>query len=441
MLLKAGLGRAQRLQQSLLPRALPALRGMDFFGFYQPCEQLGGDFFDLIPLRDNRVALFLADVAGHGVRSAMVTVILHQLIQSQRLEHAESGLLSEPALALSYLNRALKAQPFDEPIHVTMGYTVVDAASGDVCYASAGHPRPIVIRRESGRIETLSARGLGLGLEDEPGFNESHCTLNQGDFVVLYSDGVTDSRGDSNRELSIEGLMQWAEELRGGAAFEIGTRLESRLKEFQHGQPSDDDISYVIIRRSSPAAALRDTGRESVRIRAPNAWSERPSDGGAQLATGWTTDSCVVRLTGRATWERAPTLLAILTQASKHEESTIFLDLSACASVDSTILGLLYQFCKKVTLCRPTEKVSEQLLELGLMDYVRVTDKPIPEPRMMAAAPAEASPEEQMRLVLSAHEALLSTSETNRERFGATVEMMRSELGANSAGSGSEKNH
>ena len=429
-LLQADLGRAQRLQQSLLPRGFPLLRGMDFFGFYQPCEQLGGDFFDVVPLSDGRVAVLVADVAGHGVRSAMVTVILHQLLQAQRLGHSDGTLLGEPALALRYLNQALIAEPFDEPIHVTMGYAVIDAWAGEVVYASAGHPSPIVVRSETGRTETIPARGPGLGLEAEPVFNQLRCKLSEGDFIVLYSDGLTDNRGESGKELSTEGLLRWSVDATGDSAVEVGEWIESQLEVFQSDDPPDDDISFVVLMKTPLQAAKRAArAGESIHIKTPGRIAGRPRLDPEQIAVGWVGDVCVVRLVGRATWERSPALLAVLEQACSVQDSLVYLDLSDCESVDSTVLGLVYRFGPRVMLSHPTERVVEQLAELGVSEHVRVTERPIPQPVAMIPARDDASTEEQMRLVLLAHEALMSESEENALRFGSTVELMRADLG------------
>ncbi|MCC6522157.1 MAG: SpoIIE family protein phosphatase [Polyangiaceae bacterium] len=429
-LLKADLGRAQRLQQSLLPRGFPPAHGMDFYGFYQPCEQLGGDFFDVVPLGDGRVALLVADVAGHGVRSAMVTVILHQLIHAQQLVRGDRAVLGEPALALRYLNQALIAEPFDEPIHVTMGYAVVDPGAREVVYASAGHPQPVVVRGASRRIETLAARGPGLGIEPEPTFGQVRTALADGDFVVLYSDGLTDSRGVGGKQATCEGVMRWALDAAGSSAAEIGDGVEAALGAFQSGETPDDDISFVVILQTPPDAAEHTrAAKGQVRIRAPRRDSGHHPPATALLTVGWLAEACVVRLTGRATWERAPALLAILTQACALPEALVFLELAECESVDSTILGLLYRFGRKVTLVEPTAQVVAQIEELGITRHVRITHEPIARPATMVPAGDDASAEEQMRIVLSAHEALMAESQENRERFGLTVELLRSDLG------------
>jgi serine phosphatase RsbU (regulator of sigma subunit)/anti-anti-sigma regulatory factor len=427
-ILKADLGRAQRMQQGLLPRNLPAIGTMDFFGFYQPCQQLGGDFFDLFPLGNDKIAVYIADVAGHGVRSALVTVILHQLIQTQRLLHPDNGCLADPAQALAFLNQGLVAEPFDEPVHVTMGYAVINVVTGEVSYGSAGHPSPLVIRQQ-GKADTLTAKGPGLGIETNPSFEVANSALDEGDFVLMYSDGLTECRDQNKSELTVDGLTTWAMSMQRPSAYDLGNEIEKRLFGFRNGIAPDDDITYVVLRRTQDNLGEKKPKRESVRIRAPSAEPEQPSARGAQLTAGWASNACVIRLSGRATWERAPLLLALLNEAKKTEGTIVFLDMSRCISVDSTMLGLIYQFYDKITVFCPTGKVTQQLSELGILQHVRITDHPLPSARMTIPPAGEANSDDQMRIVLSAHEALMGSSDENREKFAATVELMKHELG------------
>ena len=159
----ADLMRAQRIQQNMLPPGFPAGRGFDYFGCFFPCELLGGDFFDIVTLDGDEVALLLADVAGHGVGAAMLTVMIRQLIHARLLEKGRRLLLQNPAEVMTYLNNGLFEQQFDDPHHVTMVYIVLNTSTGAFRLANAGHTAPLVLSR-NGTARPVLVAGPGLGI-------------------------------------------------------------------------------------------------------------------------------------------------------------------------------------------------------------------------------------------------------------------------------------
>ena len=159
--LASDLRQSQRVQRKLLPAAFPSLEGFELFGYFGPCERLGGDFFGAVPLDDGRLAVYLVDVAGHGVSAAMITIILRELLQPRRLQKTLSELLASPEQALAFLNQSLIEEAFDPPILVTMVYAVIDTRKGTLTVASAGHPPPLFV---DGPGHTLLERPKFVGL-------------------------------------------------------------------------------------------------------------------------------------------------------------------------------------------------------------------------------------------------------------------------------------
>lgn len=426
--LKADLARAQRMQQSLLPSGFPPFQGMEFFGYYRSCERLGGDFFDFLPLNRNRAAIYLADVAGHGVRSAMVTVIVRQLIHTHQMLHPDSPVFEDPVQALIFLNQGLRAEITDAPIHVTMAYAVIDGATGKIVYGCAGHPPPILVGKQ-GSHPHMEARGPGLGVHAMPQFTPSHMHLDEGDTILLYSDGLTEATLSQEPSAPRRQIQQWLSPMSHLPAAEAGRRLEQRFNQHIGHQPLTDDVTFVLMRRTFEAFRT-DVSEPSGSVRLVESTAEQPVLAkGARVAAGWATDACVFSIAGRATWQDAPLLDTLIAEArNKAESGQIFLELSECSSFDSTMLGLLLKWCESLTLHAVSGTVLQQIRELGLFDRLRITSDPIPKPTMVVQRPQDGSTKKKTELMLACHENLMHHSEQNRHHFAELVEMLRQDI-------------
>ena len=426
--IKADLRQAQRMQHSMLPVGFPALPDVDIFGFYCPCERLGGDFFDVIPLDDHRVAVYLADVAGHGVRSAMITVIIRELIHSEKTLKSAKRTFENPGHTLRMLNRGLYEERLNEPIHVTMAYAVVDGATGHILYGAAGHPPPLLCA--SGHKGALSiAHGPALGMEADPQYTVTPLQLEKDDVLFLYSDGLTEACNPKGQPLTAQRLMDLVATCQGASARTLGQSVEAILNDHLDGAAPTDDISFLIIGKGagqvgapgalvSQSVRIRDLGM----LRAP-----RPA-GQVAIAEGWTGATCVIRITGRATWTLASLLKQRIDDGEDKGAAAIYLDLSETESLDSTMLGMLHQYQARLILCQPSAKVLHALEELGILDRLRT--RPLPPPAVeMREIPIRSAnnKSENGQLILDAHEALIKAHPDNEARFGTVVRLMRQE--------------
>jgi serine phosphatase RsbU (regulator of sigma subunit) len=196
--LEADLQLASEIQLAFLPQQYPALpRGVDpqrsalrFFHAYKPTGAIGGDFFDVLALSDTQAGLFICDVMGHGVRAALVTAILHALVQEQ------AALAGQPGRFLAEINRGLRAAlaRTRTPLFASAFHLVADVATGRMRYAGAGHPSPLHVRRAAGVVEPLQfggdRAGPALGLFEDAEFPENESELAGHDLVMLYTDGI-----------------------------------------------------------------------------------------------------------------------------------------------------------------------------------------------------------------------------------------------------------
>ncbi len=204
--MEAELQMARNLQQSLFPDRYPVFPGsaapeksaLQFCHRFYPAQHLAGDFFSVLSLSDTRAAVFICDVMGHGVRSALVTAMLRAWVEDLAPE------TTDPAHFLGELNRRL-ARVFkqnDGLMFATAFYLVADLAAGTMHYANAGHPRPLHFQHAAGMVSPLPLPphpGPALGLFEDAGYLGGQCPLLRGDRLLLFTDGlfeVMDTAGE-----------------------------------------------------------------------------------------------------------------------------------------------------------------------------------------------------------------------------------------------------
>jgi phosphoserine phosphatase RsbU/P len=176
---------ARRIQQSILPKRIPSVPGLRVGAHYEPMTEVAGDFYELVAMPDQQLAVLVADVSGHGVPAAIVAAMVKMALATQGDE------LGDPGLVLTRMNRALAGR--FESAYVTATFAVIDGASRTMAYASAGHPPPL-LSRSNGDVLPLDERGLVLGMLPDA----TYCTtrvdnLAVGDRLVFYTDGLTEA--------------------------------------------------------------------------------------------------------------------------------------------------------------------------------------------------------------------------------------------------------
>ncbi|MFW6303393.1 MAG: SpoIIE family protein phosphatase, partial [Candidatus Sumerlaeota bacterium] len=429
--LEEDLRQAQRMHQRLLPRRFPDIAGLDFYGYFAPCARLGGDFFDVFPLGGERqlVGFYLADVAGHGVGAAMITVIVRELIHAHGMMHPESDLFEKPAETLKYINQGLLEENFEPPILVTMAYGVVDPSTGDVEIACAGHPEPLLITGKA-HYTFAPASGPVLGIQTASPYRLARFRLDADNYFLLYSDGVSDARNALGEVLGDRKMAAAGTECFGGKMPAIGRHLEDALKHHQGTVALEDDQTFLAIGRMEKA------DEESVKQSLPSVHVVHPRHADmrqraaipAAVEVGWKDGTCVLALTGKATWRQAKLLCRTATEAGERGAKRMFLDLSRCQYLDSTLLGVLYQNADTWKIFGAQPELRGLFQEMGIVDHLDFSDTPPPQARMEARKDM-IPPVLDRKLMLSAHESLASLSDENRERFGKVVDALRNESG------------
>jgi len=195
--LESDLEMARDIQQVFLTQKYPSFprnltpqeSWLGFCHWYQPAEQVGGDFFCVLPLSETEAGVFICDVLGHGLRAALVTAIVRGLLEEL------TPIATDPGRLLTEINASLLAifRQTETPMLVSAFYLVVSTIDGKMCYANAGHPRPFHVRRQTGVTEPLrfqGSQGPVLGIFQQATYHNSHCEASANDLVVLFTDGI-----------------------------------------------------------------------------------------------------------------------------------------------------------------------------------------------------------------------------------------------------------
>src|SRR5204862_188352 len=189
---------------SFLRKLMPKYTGYEFHAHYESAQEVGGDYYDFIPLPDGRLGVIIGDVAGKGVPAA--------LFMAKVSSDMRYCALTEPRLdtAITRLNVLLQEAGLLDRF-VTLGACLVDPSSHDVSFVSAGHMLPLVFRKAKQTFEEPVPRditGFPLGAVDGYNYEMANFQLGPGDTVMLYTDGVTDSRSQDEKEFAMDGIMK-----------------------------------------------------------------------------------------------------------------------------------------------------------------------------------------------------------------------------------------
>jgi hypothetical protein len=235
---------ARELQRELLPRALPAVPGYLFAHSYRTANEVGGDFYDLVRLPDGRLALMVADASGHGMAAGLVMAIANATWRTA----LDLDPSPEPVIAM--LNRTL-CRTGTKRTFMSAFYGLLTPETGELEYVCAGHPFPL-LRRAGGRIEELGNGGFPLGLRDPLPLHRQTTTLEPGDALVLYTDGLFEA-------LDVQGENAFGfERIRaalhlGGDPREIHDTLFHSFDAHVGREPLRDDLTVLVISRGAVA--------------------------------------------------------------------------------------------------------------------------------------------------------------------------------------------
>lgn len=246
------LNMARELQQAFLPEqyftfpknAAPAESALWFCYHYLPAAVIGGDFFDVLALSETEVGVFIGDVMGHGVRPALITSILRGLVQELR------PVASDPGKFMCEINQGLAAilRQTRIPIFASGFYFVTNTATGEICFANAGHPSPLHLSPEFNELKLLRAGnrpGPALGVFEGASYSTERNELRPGDRVVLFTDGLFEVEGENGDFYDERRLLEAIRKRLQLPLAKLFEELLCEIKGFSITRQFDDDMCLV----------------------------------------------------------------------------------------------------------------------------------------------------------------------------------------------------
>jgi sigma-B regulation protein RsbU (phosphoserine phosphatase) len=232
---------AREVQSSLIPLQTPNIAGWNFAARWKPARQVSGDFYDFVPV-GQRLGIVIADVSDKGMPAALFMALSRSIIR------ASVTSTRSPAEDIDQANRLICADSTDS-MFVTLFYAQLDPETGELVYVNAGHNPPLLYRANQDELIELTRTGMVLGLFEAVDFEQRTVQLDPADFILLYTDGVSEAMDAHNREFGKERLRRILLDNRRASAEDVAEAIEQALTAFTGEAAPSDDITFVIGRR------------------------------------------------------------------------------------------------------------------------------------------------------------------------------------------------
>ena len=234
---------ATQIQRGLLPDRAPTVKGWSVAGSNRPSRAVGGDYYDFMTHED-RLLLALGDVAGKGTGAALLMAVLRAAVRAHWTE-------AEPSVAMEKINRTV-CQNVPEGRYVTFFMACLDPQSGRLTYVNAGHNPPLVVRAD-GTVEHLDEGGIVLGMFETLPYEQAEVVLEQGDTLVVFSDGVSETLSPAEEEYGDDRIVAAVTAHPGASATDLQDAILADLEAFSAGARPGDDRTLLVLKREGPA--------------------------------------------------------------------------------------------------------------------------------------------------------------------------------------------
>ncbi|MBI4870643.1 MAG: SpoIIE family protein phosphatase, partial [Candidatus Riflebacteria bacterium] len=240
---------ARKVQQLLLPRAMPRFPHFEFAAKYALANRVGGDYYDFIQIDANRLAVVIADVSGHDIASALVMAMGRNMVRTF------FSMCQSPAEVLARTSRVLR-QDTQSQRYITMFLGILDARSMTLTFSNAGHNYPLFLVSGSDKYSALATGGFPLGLVDDYNYQEETLHLSPRDLLILYTDGLIEAQSPHGEMFELSRLEQLVLESRDRPVEDLADHLYSSAVEFAETEKLQDDFTFLAIRAKSPDSEL-----------------------------------------------------------------------------------------------------------------------------------------------------------------------------------------
>ncbi len=237
------LAMASKIQKDFLPKGNPECENFEIAGMNIPCYQVGGDYYDFIPIDPCLLGIVIADVSGKGVSASLLMASLRAALHSEI--HPEYKLERMASKVNDFVHRSSASNSF-----ITFFFCELNRKNGQLRYINAGHNPPLIVSRK-GEIERLESCGLCLGMFASESYEAKSVTLKIGDMALLFTDGITESRNKKNEEFGEQRLSSLLQKNAKLSAQKLIEKICTELNSFSSGVEQMDDRTLVLIKRIS----------------------------------------------------------------------------------------------------------------------------------------------------------------------------------------------
>ena len=256
--LKAAAG----IQQSLLPKSIPEMEALEMAWRFMPCDRIGGDIFNVVRLDEDHWGIYMLDVSGHGVPSALVAVSASQMLHAHHDRLLKISKKDPPHYEIVPPSRVLESLDREFPIgrfgkYFTMSYVIIDTDANQITYSNAAHPPPVLIRKDGG-LELLEKGGTIIGMGGVLPFEEGTLEIRPGDRLFLYTDGTVEYQNGDGALFGEERFYAEISRLRDLSLTEHIDGIVNGIMNFGDQIPPQDDLTLLGVEFSMKSRSIND---------------------------------------------------------------------------------------------------------------------------------------------------------------------------------------
>jgi sigma-B regulation protein RsbU (phosphoserine phosphatase) len=234
---------AREIQFSLLPQSIPNIPTYGIATAFQPAYQVGGDYFDFIPVNDSELAFAIGDVSGKSTPAAMIMASLQASLRA-----LASMQISDPVLTIQRINKLLVRSHGKSNKYVTFFYGILNHQTHELVYVNAGHCYPLIVKK-NGKVDRLEVGGMVMGFFDDVPYKHGRYSLEPDDLMILYTDGVSELVDSEGEEYGIDRIIQLLKENHEESVSQIRDELVKNLTLYRRDENQFDDLTLILLKR------------------------------------------------------------------------------------------------------------------------------------------------------------------------------------------------
>jgi sigma-B regulation protein RsbU (phosphoserine phosphatase) len=250
--MRGELATARRIQQAMLPASAPESGSLNIDFFAESASEVGGDYFDFLPVGEHQMAIAIGDVTGHGVPAALLMAVVRSCLHTQVLTNHRVIDVMKVA------NNLVRSSSLERQL-MTFFYSILDTRTGILTYANAGHLHPYLFRAATGTVEILPSASYPLGVRDNASYPEKQVQLYPGDLLVFYSDGIIEAQNPDGEEFGFDRMEGYVRTLGAQSADRFVSGLLTEWRQFAFAgevQPTEDDVTVVAVKLTGAEVRL-----------------------------------------------------------------------------------------------------------------------------------------------------------------------------------------